>query len=88
MVCVYAELDADDADCRGNEPTLDNGRVMGITTAGTWAHSVEKSILFAYVEPAFSAPGSKFGVRVMDQIRTATVLDAPVWDPNSERLRA
>ena len=87
MVCVYAELDADDADCRGNEPTLDGDRVMGITTAGTWAHSVGKSILFAYVEPQFSEPGATFGVRVMDEVRTATVLAEPVWDPKSERLR-
>jgi dimethylglycine dehydrogenase len=87
MVCVYAELDADDADCRGNEPTLDGDRVMGITTAGAWAHSVGKSILFAYVEPQFASPGDTFGVKVMDQVRTATVLAEPVWDPKSERLR-
>lgn len=88
MVCVYAELDAADADCRGNEPTLDAGRVMGITTAGTWAHSVGKSVFFAYVEPKFAAPGSSFDVRVMNDIRQATVLADPVWDPKNERIRA
>ncbi|NND12521.1 MAG: aminomethyl transferase family protein, partial [Acidimicrobiia bacterium] len=88
MVCVYAELDAADADCRGNEPTLDAGRVMGITTAGTWAHSVGKGVFFAYVEPKFAAPGSSFEVRVMNDIRQATVLADPVWDPKNERIRA
>ncbi len=88
MVLVYAELDADDADCLGNEPTYDGDRIMGITTSGAWAHSVGKSILFAYVDPAFEAPGSSFDVAIMGERRSATVLAEPVWDPKSERLRA
>jgi dimethylglycine dehydrogenase len=88
MVLVYAELDEGDADCLGNEPTYDGGRIMGITTSGTWAHSVGRSILFAYVDPEFEAPGSTFEVDVMNRRRTATVLAEAVWDPKSERLRA
>lgn len=88
MACVYAELDAADADVAGNEPTLDGDRVMGVTTSGTYGHSVDRSLLFAYVEPAFATPGCTFGVQLMGQVRTATVLAEPVWDPASERLRA
>ena len=61
---------------------------MGITTSGAWAHSVSRSILFAYVAPGFETPGSTFEVSVMNRRRTATVLAEPVWDPRSERLRA
>ena len=57
MVLVYAELDANGADCLGNEPTYDGDRIMGITTSGAYAHSVGKSILFAYVDPQFEDPG-------------------------------
>ena len=88
MIMVYAELDADDTDCAGNEPTFDSDRMMGITTSGCYGHTVDKSLLFAYVEPRFSAPGSTFSVQVMGQMRTAIVLAEPAWDPNSERLRA
>ena len=88
MVLVYAELDEGDADCLGNEPTYDGDRIMGITTSGTWAHSVGRSILFAYVDPEFEAPGSTFGIDVMNRRRTATVLREAVWDPKSRRLRA
>ena len=87
MVLVYAELDDGDADCLGNEPTYEGDRIMGITTSGTWAHSVGRSILFAYVDPRFEAPGSTFEIDVMDRRRTATVLAEPVWDPRSTRLR-
>ncbi len=88
MVLVYAELDEGDADCLGNEPTYDGDRIMGITTSGTWAHSVGRSILFAYVDPEFEAPGSTFEVDVMNRRRAATVLAEAVWDPRNERLRA
>ena len=88
MILVYAELDADDADCIGNEPTYDGDRLMGITTSGAYAHSVGKSILFAYVDPALQAPGSTFDVGIMGDRRRATVLAEAVWDPRNERLRA
>ena len=87
MVLVYAELDANGADCLGNEPTYDGDRIMGITTSGAYAHSVGKSILFAYVDPQFEDPGSTFEVGIMSERRKATVLTEPVWDPKSERLR-
>ena len=34
MMLVYAEVDADDTDCLGNEPVYDGDRLMGITTSG------------------------------------------------------
>ena len=61
---------------------------MGITTSGAWAHSIGKSILFAYVDPAFEEPGSTFEVGIMDERRTATVLAEAAWDPQNERPRA
>lgn len=88
MVLVYAELDALDADCRGNEPVYEGDRLMGVTTSGAYADTVDKSVLFAYVDPAFAAPGCTFDIEVMSERRRATVLAEPVWDPSNERLRA
>ena len=87
MVLVYAELDASDADCLGNEPAYDGERIMGVTTSGAWAHSVDRSILFAYVDPRFESPGSTFQVGVMGERREAAVLAEPVWDPQNLRIR-
>ncbi len=89
MVCVYAELDADGADCRGNEPVYDTAaRMIGITTGGAYGHSVGKSLFFAYVDPAHEAPGSRLEVAVLGERRPAVVLAEPAWDPKSERLRS
>ncbi len=87
MVCVYAELDAADADCRGNEPVYAGDKMIGITTGGAYGYSVGKSLFFAYVHPDYSQPGSTFSVRVLDEARNAVVLEQAAWDPDNERLR-
>ena len=94
MFLVYCEVDTTDSDCRGNEPTWapsdngDGGRIMGITTSGAWGHTVGRSLCFAYVDPAFSTPGSTFEIGLLGEHHKATVLDAPAHDPTNERLRA
>ena len=87
-VCVYGEMDAVDADCRGNEPVYGGGKMMGLTTSGAYGYSVGKSLFFAYVHPDYRAPGSQFQIRVMESRRPARVLAGPAWDPRSQRLRA
>ncbi len=87
-VCVYGEMDAVDADCRGNEPVYGGGKMMGLTTSGAYGYSVGKSLFFAYVHPDYRAPGSQFQIRVMGSRRPARVLAGPAWDPRSQRLRA
>lgn len=86
-VAVYGEMDATDADCRGNEPVYDEDRIIGLTTSGAYGHSVGKSLFFAYVEPAFAQPGSTFAVEVLGERRAARVLPAALWDPGNERLK-
>ena len=89
MILVYAEVDTTDSDCRGNEPCYGPGDsdVMGVTTSGTWGHTVGKSLCFAYVAPGYATTGSTFEIRLFNEHHTATVLDAPAHDPANERLR-
>ena len=86
-VLVYGEMEAVDADCRGNEPVYGEGNMMGLTTSGAYGYSVGKSLFFAYVHPDYRTPGSEFEIRVMEERRRARVLSGPAWDPRSERLR-
>ncbi len=66
-----------------------DGRVVGVTTSGGFGHRVQKSLAFAYVQPAFTAPGTKIEIDVLENRRGAIVLDGdPAFDPQNERLRA
>ncbi len=85
---VYLTLDAGDAECMGNEPVLADGRIVGVTTSGGYGHAVGQSIAFAYVEPAFAAPGTEIEVAVLGDARRARVVSEPLYDPKNEKLRA
>ena len=85
---VYAELEPGDSDAHGGETVLAGDRVIGVTTSGGFGHVTGKSLLFAYVEPAYAEPGAQFDVQILGERRKATVLVEPVWDPENERPRA
>ncbi len=84
---VYFEVNAGDNDVAGNEPILDRGQVIGLTTSGGFGHATGKSLGFGYVSPEHAQPGTCFQVELLGEVRDATVLEGPVWDPRSERLR-
>ena len=84
---VYLTVEADDSDCMGNEPVIADDRVIGVTTSGGYGHAVGQSIAFAYVEPAFAAPGTSLEVPLLGQSCKATVLAEPLYDPGNERMR-
>ena len=86
--CVYFEVEAGDSDVVGGEPVLDGDKVIGVTTSGGFGHYTGRSLGFAYVDSGYEKPGSEFEVELLGSRRKASVLDAPVWDPASERSRA
>jgi dimethylglycine dehydrogenase len=85
---VYLQVDATDADCAGNEPVYAGDRLVGLTTSGAYGHAVEKSLAFAYVEPAYAKPGAAFEVLILGERRKAVALDDAAWDAANLRLRA
>jgi len=85
---VYLEVEADDADVCGGEPMFSGGKYAGVTTSGGYGFWAAKSLAFAYVKPTFSEPGTLMDIRILGQMRQATVLAEPVYDPQSERMRA
>lgn len=88
MVLIYLEVEAVDADCRGNEPVYLGGEIVGITTSGAYGHTVAKSLAFAYVNPGVDDPGTKLEVEILGAKCGATVLAEPAYDPSNRALRS
>jgi dimethylglycine dehydrogenase len=85
---VYLEVEATDSHCLGNEPVCDGSRVVGLTTSGAFGHAVERSLAFAYVEPALAREGQALEVVMLGEPRRARVIPEPAWDPGNRRLTA
>jgi len=84
---VYLDVDADDADCHGGEGVFNGDRAVGLTTSGGYGFTVEKSLAFAYVDEASAAPGTTLQVLILNDLRDATVLESPVFDPANDTMR-
>ena len=87
MVLVYCEVDTVDTECRGNEPVYFDGEMVGITTSGTWSHTSNKSLAFAYVDPELENVESGLEIQIMGERRPATVLQAPAVDPLNLKIK-
>jgi dimethylglycine dehydrogenase len=85
---VYLAIDALDSDCAGNEPVYAGDSLVGLTTSGAYGHAVEKSLAFAYVDPAFTTPGTTFDILLLGERRHAVVLPEAAWDAANLRPRA
>jgi dimethylglycine dehydrogenase len=87
MKLVYLSVDADDADCLGNEPVYVGNKIVGITTSGGYGHHLKQSLAFAYVENKQSQPGTELTIEILGNLRKAIVEEAPLWDPQAKRMR-
>ncbi len=85
---VYLRVDAADSDCLGNEPVYAGDTLVGLTTSGAYGFATEKSLAFAYVDPAFTEAGTEFNILILGVRRRAVILPDAAWDPKNERLRA
>ena len=85
---VYVEIAATDTDARGGEPILVEDRCVGLITSGGYGHRVKKSLAFASVDTAFTAPDSRFEVLLQGERRAALVLGEPAFDADNIRMRA
>jgi len=85
---VYLEVDADDADARGNEPVYHNCKIVGVVTSGSYGFRVKKSLAFAYVKSDLASVGTEFDIEIQGKKRRATILTSPAYDPKNQKLMA
>ncbi|MGC6530552.1 MAG: FAD-dependent oxidoreductase, partial [Candidatus Puniceispirillaceae bacterium] len=88
-VCAYLEIAQDgDSFGHGGEAVYLNGQVVGSTASVAYGPSVNKILAFAYVKPEAAADGTELEVVVHGKTRSAKILGAPAYDPQSELPRA
>jgi dimethylglycine dehydrogenase len=62
---------------------------VGETTSGAWGYRVNASVALGMLRADLATPGTVLEVEIYGERFPATVQpDAPLWDPQNERLRA
>lgn len=83
----YVEVDASDSDVVGGEPVFSDGQCIGVTTSGGYGHYSGKSLAFIYAPPEYTEAGRELEIGILSERRKARVLDEPVYDPTSAKMR-
>ena len=82
-------VDAGDCDAPYMAAILQGGDLVGEVTSGGWGYRVNASIALGMVRADLAEPGTELEVEIYGQPCKATVqADAPLWDPDNERIRA
>ena len=84
---AYLAIDTDEADVHSSDGVYAGGKPVGLITTGAYGHHVEQGLGFAYLAPEKVLAGTELEVRVVGELRRARVLDKPIYDPSSARLR-
>lgn len=84
---AYLAIDTDDADVHGSDGVYAGSEPIGLITTGAYGHHTQQGLAFAYLAPEHCHPGTELEVRVVGELRPAHVLDKPIYDPQSARLR-
>ena len=84
LACLV--VDAGDADPHGYEPIRDGRETIGYVASGGYGHTVEKTIVLAYLPAAYLEPGTELTVGILGEPRAARVVEQPLYDPDNQRL--
>jgi glycine cleavage system T protein len=72
----------------GSEPVRFDGHPLGRVTSGGYGYSVKSSIAYAYLPAELVVPGTRVSVGLFGRDVGAEVRAEPLFDPNSEKVRA
>lgn len=82
-------VDADTADAPYMSTLWHDGQIVGETTSGAWGYRVNASVALAMLRADLAVPGTEIEVEIYgDRVRAVVQPDAPLWDPDNERLKA
>ncbi|MEM7076104.1 MAG: FAD-dependent oxidoreductase [Pseudomonadota bacterium] len=84
---VAFAVEAEDADVHGYEPVWIDGKVDGFCTSGGFSHHAETSVALALIPAARALDGLDAHIEILGEMRRATPLTAPLFDPDGQRMR-
>lgn len=86
---VTLTVEAGDYDPPYMSTLWQDGTVVGETTSAGWGFRADRCIALGMLRADLAEPGTRVEVEVFGERIPATVQpDAPLWDPENERLRA
>ncbi|MFY0648214.1 GcvT family protein [Sulfitobacter geojensis] len=84
---VSFKVAAQDADVQGYEPIWLEGTVVGFCTSGGYSHFSGTSVALGFVPRARAVEGLEVEIEILGQMRPATLITTPLFDPEGTAMR-
>ncbi|MBM1688418.1 GcvT family protein [Sulfitobacter geojensis] len=84
---VSFKVAAHDADVQGYEPIWLEGAVVGFCTSGGYSHFSGTSVALGFVPRARAVEGLEVEIEILGQMRPATLITTPLFDPEGTAMR-
>ncbi|WP_281992197.1 GcvT family protein [Sulfitobacter geojensis] len=84
---VSFKVAAQDADVQGYEPIWLEGAVVGFCTSGGYSHFSGTSVALGFVPRARAVEGLEVEIEILGQMRPATLITTPLFDPEGTAMR-
>ncbi len=82
--CVHLEIEDDgETDGNGGEAIYSSGKQVGSISSIGFGHRVKKLLAFGFVNPDYDTNETRFEVRIMNEMRKASILNKPPYDPQN-----
>ncbi len=81
-------IETDDIDVTNNEAVVKDGKSIGYITSGGFAHYVNKSIAFSYLDKKIISFNEKFQVEINGNFYNCSIIKEPLYDPHGTKMRS
>ena len=81
-------IETNDIDVTNNEAVVKNGKSIGYITSGGFAHYVNKSIAYSYLDEEILKTNEKFQVEINGEFYNCSIIREPLYDPSGIKMRS
>ena len=81
-------IETDDIDVTNNEAVVKDEKSIGYITSGGFAHYVNKSIAYSYLDEEILKSNEKFQVEINGNFYNCSIIKKALYDPTGERMRS
>ena len=81
-------VETNEIDVTYNEAVLKNGKAIGYVTSGGFAHFINKSVAFSYLDTKEINSDKGIQVEINGDLFNCSIIKEPLYDPSGQKMRS
>ena len=81
-------VETNDIDVTNNEAVMNGDQSIGYVTSGGFAHFVNKSVAFTFVDQKNINSENKIQVEINGDLFNCSIIKEPLYDPSGQKMRS